>query len=100
MTRMDYVVSAKDSPFPNYTFSDGQRDQPQPDTDYTMYVPLRNQTFGLQETHVFSPTVVNSATLGWVRPYGASVTRPHGTGPAVAASLVFLAGVHPAALIL
>src|SRR5437870_10245968 len=58
ITRIDYVMSAKDSLFGNYTFSDGQRDQPQPDTYYTMYVPLRNQTFGLQETHVFSPTVV------------------------------------------
>src|SRR6266581_4327752 len=100
MTRMDYVISAKDSLFGNYTFSDGQRDQPQPDTYYTMYVPLRNQTFGLQETHVFSPTVVNSATLGWVRPYGGSVTKPNGTGPAVPASLVFLAGGNPGAIVI
>src|SRR5256712_28031 len=100
MGRMDYVISAKDSLFGNYTFSDGQRDQPQPDTYYTMYVPLRNQTFGLQETHVFSPTVVNSATLGWVRPYGGSVTKPNGTGPAVPASLVFLAGGNPGAIVI
>src|SRR2546427_611463 len=100
ITRMDYVMSAKDSLFGNYTFSDGQRDQPQPDTYYTMYVPLRNQTFGLQETHVFSPTVVNSATLGWVRPYGGSVTKPNGTGPAVPASLVFLAGGNPGAIVI
>src|SRR5438093_5547096 len=100
MGRMDYVVSAKDSLFGNYTFSDGERDQPQPNTYYTMYVPLRNQTFGLQETHVFSPTVVNSATLGWVRPYGASVTKPNGTGPAVPASLVFLAGSNPGAIVI
>src|SRR5216117_425062 len=100
MTRMDYVMSAKDSLFANYTFRDGERDQPQPDTYYTMYVPLRNQTFGLQETHVFSPTVVNSATLGWVRPFGASVTKPNGTGPAVPASLVFLAGGNPGAIVI
>src|SRR5881409_635947 len=100
MTRMDYVISAKDSLFANYTFSDGQRDQPQPDTYYTMYVPLRNQTFGLQETHVFSPTVVNSATLGWVRPFGASVTKPNGTGPAIPASLVYLAGGNPGQIII
>src|SRR5213594_933950 len=100
MTRMDYIISPKDSLFGNYTFSDGQRDQPQPDTYYTMYVPLRNQTFGLQETHVFSPTVVNSATLGWVRPYGGSVTKPNGTGPAVPASLVFLAGGNPSAIVI
>src|SRR5436309_5074401 len=100
ITRMDYVISAKDSLFGNYTFSDGQRDQPQPDTYYTMYVPLRNQTFGLQETHVFSPTVVTSATLGWVRPTAASVTKPNGTGPAVPASLVFLAGGNPGAIVI
>src|SRR5881409_2732525 len=100
MTRMDYIISPKDSLFGNYTFSDGQRDQPQPDTYYTMYVPLGNQTFGLQETHVFSPTVVNSATLGWVRPYGGSVTKPNGTGPAVPASLVFLAGGNPGAIVI
>src|SRR5436190_9826311 len=81
MTRMDYVISAKDSLFGNYTFSDGERDAPQADTYYTMYVPLRTQTFGLQETHVFSPTVVNSATLGWTRPNAASVTAPNSTSP-------------------
>src|SRR6266581_3364912 len=100
MGRMDYVISAKDSLFGNYTFSDGQRDQPQPDTYYTMYVPLRNQTFGLQETHVFSPTVVNSATLGWVRPSAASVTKPNGTGPEVPASLVYLPGGNPGQIVI
>jgi len=100
MTRMDYVVSPKDSLFANYTFSDGQRDQPQPDTYYTMYVPLRNQTFGLQETHVFSPTVVNSTTLGWVRPTAASVTKPNGTGPAIPASLVYLPGGNPGQIVI
>src|SRR5437773_717068 len=92
MGRMDYVMSVKDSLFGNYTFSDGQRHQPQPNTNYTMYVPLRNQTFGLQETHVFSPTVVNSATLGWVRPTASSVTKPNGTGAAIPANLIFLPG--------
>src|SRR5437016_7183882 len=100
MARMDYVVSAKDSLFGNYTFSDGERDQPQPDTYYTMYVPLRNQTFGLQETHVFSPTVVSSATLGWVRPTAASVTKPNGTGPAIPASLVYLPGGNPGQIVI
>src|SRR5436309_1692972 len=90
MTRIDYVISAKDSLFGNYTISDGQRDAPQADTYYTMYVPLRTQTLGVQETHVFSPTVVNSTILGWVRPYASSVTQPNGTGPAIPANLIFL----------
>ena len=100
MGRMDYVMSVKDSLFGNYTFSDGQRDQPQPNTNYTMYVPLRNQTFGLQETHVFSPTVVNSATLGWVRPTASSVTKPNGTGAAIPANLIFLPGGNPGQIVI
>src|SRR5262249_27260910 len=83
MTRMDYIISPKASLFGNYTFSDGERDSPQVDSHYTQYVPLRNQTFGFQETHVFSPTVVNSTTLGWVRPFGSMLTTTNGTGPAI-----------------
>ena len=60
-----------------------------------MYVPLRSQTFGLQETHVFSPTVVNSTTLGWTRPYAASVNAPNGTGGRVRESLLFMPGGNP-----
>src|SRR5947199_100638 len=68
MGRVDYVISPKDSIFGNYTISDGQRDMPQLDTYYTMFNVILSQTLGLTETRVFSPTVVNSATLGCVRP--------------------------------
>src|SRR5438552_2189912 len=100
MTRIDYVNSAKDSLFGNYTISDGQRDAPQNDNYYTMYVPLRTQTLGVQETHVFSPTVVNSMTLGWVRPYASSVTQPNGTGPAIPANLIFLPPGNPGQIVI
>src|SRR6266571_2440014 len=49
---------------------------------------------------VFSPTVVNSATLGWVRPTAASVTKPNGTGPAIPASLVYLPGGNPGQIVI
>src|SRR6059036_2360835 len=100
MTSIDYVNSAKDSLFGNYTISDGQRDAPQNDNYYTMYVPLRTQTLGVQETHVFSPTVVNSAILGWVRPYASSVTQPNGTGPAIPANLIFLPPGNPGQIVI
>src|SRR5213594_4644751 len=100
MTRMDYVISSKDSLFGNYTISDGERIQPQNDMYYSMYVPLRTQTFGFQETHVISPTVVNSVTLGWVRPYAASVTRPNGIGAPVPANLIFLRGGNPGQIVI
>src|SRR3989454_6044439 len=99
MTRFDFVVSSKDTFFANYTISDGERDTPQADTYYTQFVPLRSQTFSLTETHVLSPSVVNSATLGWVRPYGGQVTTTNGIGPAIPKSLIFLEGGNPGSLV-
>src|SRR5205809_1764451 len=99
MTRVDYVFSAKDTLFGNYTISDGQRDSPQLDSYYTQFVPLRSQTFGMTETHVFSPTVVNSVTLGWVRPIAGMVTAPNGLGPAIPKNLIFLAGGNPGSIV-
>jgi hypothetical protein len=81
------LISNKDSLFTNYTISDGQRDTPQADSYYTQFVPLLSQTFSFTETHVISPTVVNSATLGWVRPYGTQVTAPNGRGGSIPALL-------------
>src|SRR5881628_2942604 len=100
MTRVDYVFSAKDTLFGNYTFSDGQRDAPQLDSYYTQYVPQRGQTFGMTETHVFSPTVVNSATLGWVRPIAGMVTTTNGRGPAIPKNLIFLEGGNPGSIVI
>src|SRR2546427_599937 len=100
MSRVDYVVSPKDTLFGNYTFSDGQRDAPQLDSYYTQYVPQRSQTLGMTETHVFSPTVVNSATLGWVRPIAGMVTTTNGRGPAIPKNLIFLEGGNPGSIVI
>jgi len=100
MTRVDYVFSAKDTLFGNYTISDGQRDSPQLDSYYTQFVPLRSQTFGMTETHVFSPTVVNSVTLGWVRPIAGMVTTTNGRGPAIPKNLIFLEGGNPGSIVI
>jgi carboxypeptidase family protein len=89
LARFDYTVSSKDSFFANYTISDGERDSPQADALYVQYVPLRSQTLGLQETHVFSSSLLNSATLGWSRPVGNQVTTSPVPAPA---NLVFMPG--------
>ncbi|PYS15793.1 MAG: TonB-dependent receptor [Acidobacteria bacterium] len=99
MGRFDYVISPKNSFFANYTISDGERDTPQADMYYTQFVPIRSQTFSLSETHVFSPTVVNSVILGWVRPYGGQVTTTNGLGPAIPKNLIFLEGGNPGSLV-
>jgi hypothetical protein len=95
--RFDYTVSSKDSFSANYTISDGERDSPQADALYVQYVPLRSQTLGLQETHVFSSSLVNSLTIGWARPVGKQVT----TSPVpVPANLVFLAGGNAGSIVI
>src|SRR5215510_2359332 len=100
MGRVDYVFSPKDTLFGNYTFSDGQRDSPQLDMYYTQYVPQRSQTFGMTETHVFSPTVVNSVTLGWVRPIAGMLTARNELAPAVPKNLIFLEGGNPGSTVI
>src|SRR6266581_1834417 len=100
MGRVDYVISPKDSIFGNYTISDGKRDTPQLDTYYTMFNVIRSQTLGLTETRVFSPTVVNSATLGWVRPFATTVTTTNGLGPAIPKNLLFLEGSRPGSIVI
>jgi hypothetical protein len=99
MSRFDYVISTKDSLFANYTISDGERDTPQADMYYTQFIPSRSQTVGITETRVFSPSVVNSATLGWVRAYGGQVTTVNGLGPKIPESLIYLPGGGPGSLV-
>jgi hypothetical protein len=100
LTRFDYTVSSKDSFSANYTISDGERDSPQANSYYTQFVPIRSQTLGLQETHVFSTSVVNSATLGWVRSHADQVAAPNGSGVSVPASLIFLPGGNPGSIVI
>jgi hypothetical protein len=95
--RFDYTVSSKDSFSANYTFDDGQRDVPQADSLYSMHVPLRTQTLGMQETHVFSPSVVNTATVGYARSIGNTVTTP---AVPVPENLVFLPGGNPGSIVI
>ena len=95
--RFDYVASFKDSFFANYTFDDGRRDVPQPDSNYDMHVPLRAQTVGVQETHIFSPTIVNVATVGFARTFSTTVTTPEVPVPA---DLVFIPGGNPGSIVI
>ena len=67
---------------------------------YTQYVPQRSQTFGMTETHVFSPTVVNSVTLGWVRPIAGMLTARSEIAPAVPKNLIFLEGGNPGSIVI
>ena len=95
LTRLDYVISPKDSLYGNYTISEGQRDLPQPNAVFIQTVPVRSQSFSLQETRVFSSAVVNSATLGWARNWSTQVQNPVTQIPD---NLVFLPGGNPGSI--
>jgi len=60
LTRFDYIISNKDTLASNYTYDGGNRSVPRQNPYWVNVEDLRTQTFGTQETRVFSPTVVNS----------------------------------------
>src|SRR5437773_5680481 len=64
LTRFDYNASSKDSFSVNYLISDGDKIDPRADTNFTQISRARSQVVALQETHVFSPTFLNSLNGG------------------------------------
>jgi len=66
--RVDHVFSSKDSAMGAYTIDDSGSVTATPfDPFSTDIINLREQVFNLEETHVFSPTVVNTARFGFSR---------------------------------
>lgn len=70
--RLDHQLSADDSLFFRYTYDDGAR------TDLTAFAlgrrtaSTRPQSGSLEETHIFSPSLLNTARLGFSRTYTVS----------------------------
>ena len=66
--RLDHVFSAKESAMAAYTNDDSGSVTATPfDAFSTDIVNLREQVFSLEETHLFSPNVVNTARVGFSR---------------------------------
>src|SRR5256886_934272 len=97
LLRFDYTASNKDSFSVNYTIDRGQRDVSQPDPNFVSIAEIRPQTIGLQETHIFSPTVLNTATMGVSRNFATMVIPARVPIPA---NLVFLRGGNPGSIII
>jgi len=67
-TRLDHIFSAQDSLTGVYTIDDGADVTATPADPYsTDIVNLREQVLSLEETHQFSPTLVNTARFGYSR---------------------------------
>jgi hypothetical protein len=67
-TRFDHVFSSKDSAAAIYTIDNSGSVTATPfDAFFTDLLHLREQVVSLQETHVFSPTLINTARVGFSR---------------------------------
>jgi len=66
-TRFDYNISNKDSLFAVYTVDDSADNTPTVNPLSTAIETVREQVVSLQEQHVFSPTILNTARVGYSR---------------------------------
>jgi hypothetical protein len=66
-TRMDYTLSSRDSLAGSYTIDDGNSLIPAADPLFASFSALRNQVASVQETHIFSPSMINTFRAGFSR---------------------------------
>ena len=66
-TRFDQNFSTRDSLSAVYTVDDGYSLTPMADPTYAGIVTLRSQVATVQETHIFSPQIINTFTAGFSR---------------------------------
>jgi hypothetical protein len=78
--RIDQIFSDKDSLAGVYTIDDSQSHSPTNNPYSTVDIFLREQVASLSETHIFSPNILNKATVGFSR--GAFYFNSGVTGPA------------------
>ncbi|HEY1948225.1 MAG TPA: carboxypeptidase regulatory-like domain-containing protein [Bryobacteraceae bacterium] len=98
-TRLDHIFSTKDTLSAAYTIDDSADFTPTSTNSYSADAEtLREQVASLQETHVFSPNVVNTARFGCSRA-GYFFTGEPTPGTPAAALPGFLAGSPIGALV-
>ncbi len=66
-TRFDYNISNKDSLFAVYTVDDSADNTPTINPLSRAFETVREQVASVQEQHVFSPTILNTARVGYSR---------------------------------
>ena len=92
MTRFDYNASNKESFSVNYVIDDGEKTDPRANANFNQVSRARSQVLSLQETHVFSSTLLNTLNGGFTRAYSPVVTSP---AVPIPANLAFITGRLP-----
>jgi hypothetical protein len=73
-TKVDHVFSAKDSLTGTYFYDFSNVTNPDTLVTTLVGVSSNRQALALEETHIFSPTLANTARMGWNRVYNANQT--------------------------
>ena len=102
LARFDYTISSNDSFSANYTIDNGLRNVPWGgggggDPNFVTNSDIHAQSLGLQETHIFSPNLVNVTTLGYAGTFATLVNAP---AVPIPAELVFLPPGNPGAIVI
>ncbi len=97
LARFDYTVSSKDSLSINYTVDNGFRTVPFVDPNFSTQSDINGMTASVQETRVFSPSVVNVVTLGFNRTFATLVQAP---GVPIPSNLLFVPGGNPGSIVI
>ncbi len=95
--RSDYVKSDRDTVSAAYTIDDGDDLLPLADPLFGSNVTLRSQVASLEETHVFSPRVLNTFTAGFSRAAFNYDSFPLSSFPA---DLSFVTGADPGGIVI
>ena len=95
--RTDYNMGGRDTLSGAYTIDDGNSLIPLADPLFASYTPLRMQVFSLHETHIFSPQILNTVTVGFSRASFSLVSVPLATFSPNASP--FVTGAGPGGII-
>jgi hypothetical protein len=95
--RADYAIRDLDSLSVAYTIDDGNSLIPLADPLFASYEALRSQVASLQETHVISPRILNTATIGFSRAEYNLSSVPLASFPS---NLSFVTGAGPGGLVI
>ncbi len=95
--RADANLTAADTLTAAYTIDDGASVVPQPDPLFASAETLRNQVASLQELHVFSPSLINTAVIGFSR---AAFNLDSALLGSLPAATSFVAGQGPGGIVI
>ena len=82
--RIDHRISASDNLFGTYVFDRGQQQNPDAYNFKVIGNHSSRQTFALEESHIFTPTLINTARFGFNRDVVIAFTTLSAINPAAA----------------